>query len=192
MSDIKMHVVARGLTQLKKELTSVAPDLKNELLKVYRNYAKDVASDARARIPQEKPMRGWRTTPPKTPRNGKGGWIPWDPARAQAGIVYKAGVRDTTSGRKLLFGYRVLNASPQGAIMEIAGTKSSGKQGASNNPNAGNQFIRNLSWYGTPGRFIWKAYDKMQTEILSGTARETQRIAEAYEARINSLGDGKA
>lgn len=192
MSDIKMHVVARGLNQLKKELTSVAPDLKNQLLAVYRGYAKDVAADARSRMPDRPPMRGWRTTPPKTPRNGKGGWIPWDGNRAKAGIVYKAGVRDTTSRRSMVFGYRVLNASPQGAIMEIAGTKSRGQQGKSNNPNAGAQFITNLSWYGTPGRFIWKAYDKMQSEIQSGTARETQRIAEEYEARINTFGDGKA
>lgn len=190
MSDIKMHVVARGLTQLKKELTSVAPDLKNQLLKTYRDYAKNVAADAKARMPMEPPMRGWRTTPAKRPRNGKGGWIPWDGARAQAGIIYKSGVRDTTSGRRMVFGYRVVSASPQGAIIEFASHK--GKQGASNNPNAGQQFGLNLNKYGAPGRFVWKAYDKLEREIIEGTSRETQRIAEEYEARINTFGDGAA
>lgn len=185
-----LRVVARGLDQLKKELSAVAPDLKNQLLATYRGYAKQVAQNAASRVQEQPPMRGWRTTAPVKPRNGRGGWIPWDPSRVKAGMIYKAGVRDTSGGKKYSFGYRVVNASPQGAIVEIAGKRSGGQQGKSNNPNAGAQFIRNLNVYGAPGRFIWKAYDQLKDDIITGTQRETNRIATEYEARINGLGGG--
>lgn len=188
MSDaVKMHVSIRGLKELQKEMTSVAPDLKNQLTKTYRDIAKEIVAKAKGRMPTEPPMRGWRTIPAKKPKKAGRGWVPWDGARAQAGVLWKAGVTDN-NGKRGGFGYRVINASPMGAIAETAGRTSSGKQGLSNNPDAGRQFIQNLSWYGTPGRFIWKVYDQMQGEILTRTSSEVQRIASEYEARINSFG----
>lgn len=185
---VDLKVTVTGLEQLKKELASVAPDLKSELLKTFRDKANEVATLGRSRIPGFSPMSGWRTKPAVKGRTrGGAGWPAWDSARAQAGIRVRQGVRDT-SGRGYSFGYRVINASPSGMIFELAGRTNGGKQGLSNNPNAGKGFIDNLNaGHGRAGRSIWQAYDALAASIQADTFSNLEKITAEYERRLNSI-----
>lgn len=187
-SDVNLKVTVTGLEQLKKELMSVAPDLKNELLKGFRTKANEVAGLAKGRIPPFQPMSGWRTKPAAKGRTrGGAGWPAWDPSRAQSGIIVRAGVRDT-SGRGYSFGYRVVNASASGVIFELAGRRAGGKQGLSNNPNAGKQFIDNLNaGHGRAGRAIWQAYDALAATIQADTFSTLESVTAEYERRLNGI-----
>lgn len=176
-------VTVTGLDQLKKELAILAPDLKNQLTKVFRDQAKIVRDDARRTVPVDAPMRGWRTTKSiKGTARGGSGWPEWDSARIKAGIEYKAGVTApgfSSKGSKKFFGYRVYNASPQGNILEVAGRKSS-------DTGTGVQFIQNLNRIGAPGRLIYKAFDRNQVQIAVVVNREVERIISEYETRLNN------
>jgi len=180
---LQYNVTISGLDQLKKELGVLAPDLKNQLTKVFRNAAKEIRDDARRLVSDEPPMRGWRTVKAisGTSRGGAG-WPEYDASRIRAGIEYKAGVTApgfSSKGSTKFFGYRVYNASPQGNIMEVAGRKSAGS-------GTGVQFIQNLnSKNGTAGRLIYRAFDAKESSINLKLNREVERITNEYERRLN-------
>lgn len=178
-------ITVTGLDQLKKELGILAPDLKNQLTKVFRNAAKDVRDDARHKIGDISPLRGWKSVPPKKPRSRGGAGFPiWNAARAAKGIDYKAGVTApgfSGSGRSSakFFGYRVYNASPVGNILESA-RKSHRKSSET--------FIQGLAaHYGHAGRLIYSAYDKRHHQIDQAIGSEVERIVSEYDKRINDL-----
>jgi hypothetical protein len=173
-----------GLDQLKKELAAIAPDLKNQLTKVFRDAAKEVRDAARTNVPSGPPMSGWRTVKPvKGKSRGGSGWPEWDSARIRNGIEYAAGVTApgfSSKGSTKFFGYRVYNASAAGNIVEVAGRKSSGR-------GTGVQFIANLnSRVGATGRLIYDAYDAKAAEIDTRVTREVERIIDEYDKRLNS------
>lgn len=180
---LQFDVSVSGLDQLKKELGVLAPDLKNQLTKVFRDAAKEIRNDARRLVPTDSPMRGWRTVKVKngTTRGGAG-WPEWDSARIKAGIEYKAGVTApgfSSKGTTKFFGYRVYNASPQGNILEVAGRKSGGS-------GTGVHFIQKLNTEeGPAGRLIYRAFDAKEGEIARRINREVDRIMSEYDRRLN-------
>lgn len=190
---LALNLTISGLDQLKNELSVLAPDLKNKLLKSFRDAAKQVRTEAQSAVPNDPPMRGWRTAPAANPgkmfgkvpiarRTRTGGWPEWDSARIKAGIEYAAGVSAPGMGQagNKNFGYRVYNASPQGNIVEIAGRKSPGQ-------GTGVQFIQNLNRINSPGRLIYKAFDRNKESIEGQIVRDLDAIMGEYEKRWNSI-----
>jgi hypothetical protein len=175
-------ITVTGLDQLKKELSVLAPDLKNQLTKVFRNSAKKVRDDARGKVPSDPPLSHWRTvkTVNGSVRNGVG-FPHYDAAQIRAGIEYKAGV--TAPGfqakhSQKFFGYRVYNASAAGNILEVSKHAQS---------KSGPSFIAGLmAKIGTTGRLIYKAFDDNEAEINQATSREVDRIMAEYDRRLNA------
>ncbi|CAB4218319.1 hypothetical protein UFOVP1608_21 [uncultured Caudovirales phage] len=175
-------ITVTGLTQLKKELSVLAPDLKNQLAKVFRDSAKKVRDDARSKVPSAPPLSHWRTVKSVngTSRGGAG-WPHWDAAQIRAGIEYKAGVTApgfTSKSTTKFFGYRVYNASAAGNILEVSKHAQS---------KSGQSFIAGLNQeVGKTGRLIYGAFDKNETEINSKIRREVDRIMTEYDRRLNA------
>lgn len=179
-----VDITITGLEQLKKELAILAPDLKNRLTKVFRDAAKQVRDAARASVPSDPPMHGWRTVAAnKGSSRGGSGWPAYNSAQIRAGIEYKAGITApgfSAKGSQKFFGYRVYNASAPGNILEVAGRNSGGN-------GTGVQFIRNLtSRSGTPSRLIYKAFDSKESQINLEVEREVDSIMGEYERRLNN------
>ena len=80
------------------------------------------------------------------------------------------------------FGYVVVNKTRQGAILEHAGSRSSGVT------PQGQSLIRNMtSLYGEPGRFAWKSYDKRHLEVDAAF----RAAVKTFETEMNAkLGAG--
>lgn len=75
------------------------------------------------------------------------------------------------------FGYVVRNMTRQGAILEHAGSASSGAT------PQGQSLISNMtSLYGPPGRFAWKAYDKRHVQVDA----EFNAAVKSFEVEMNA------
>jgi len=105
----------------------------------------------------------------------------FDTAEVTAGIVYRQGKsRQNKQGYRAQ--YYVRNNSPAGAIYETAGRVTSGGQGRSNNPQAGQLFIGAMSsLYGKGperGRLIFKAWEQDH-------GHATIAVAKAIDKAVN-------
>ena len=107
----------------------------------------------------------------------------FDTAEVTAGIVYRQG-KSLQNKQGYRAQYYVRNNSPAGAIYETAGRVQPGKQGRSNNPQAGQLFIGAMgSLYGKGplrGRLIFKAWEQDQ-------GKATLAVAKAIDKAVNSF-----
>lgn len=95
----------------------------------------------------------------------------------------RAGIKVTRGkSRGGFYGFRIVQASRSGAIMEFAGSASRGKT------TQGTSLIATLDrMYGKPGRFIWQAWDQNS----EGFARTMQRIIDDAVRDLNRLNEGQ-
>jgi len=165
-----LSIEISGNADLRKALRRFAPDLEKELRKELRAALSPVAQKAKSYVTEDAPMRGWRGRAfseakfpiynANTIRKGIG-------YRVTPGKVNRNGFSSMAS---------IYNSSAAGAIYEIAGIRSekgqpwvgpkaggaSKKVSRSVNPQAGEQFIRNLpaptSSLKGRGRLIYRAW----------------------------------
>lgn len=89
------------------------------------------------------------------------------------------------SGRRNFGGYKVWQGSPQGNILEFAG--STNPQGKSHS-RSGEKLISTLEQrYGGTGRFIWKAFDRKKPKIDKALKDAIRRA----EKHIQDIAGGK-
>jgi hypothetical protein len=168
-------------------------------LKQYQKEARDAANivvrAARAAIPAEPPMRGWRKIPPKkarsTPRphtdprvnpRGGAGWPIWNSAEIRAGIKLST-AKKRQRGEAWASLLRVENRSASGAIFEVAGRRSKGKSAG------GRQFIRNLNAFHSASRAIWRAYDENEKTVINAAEEAINKAIMAFERDVASAND---
>lgn len=160
-----------GLEGTQRALKNMAPDLAKVLDTELKQAVAPVIADAKRLIPSDSPMSGWRTTAAKNGRSrGGAGWPAWDSSRAKGGIVWRKGKpKGSNSPRIGRVAYSLQSKDAAAAIFEIAGRRSTGKQGMSHNPNAGRRFIDTLNQrHGTASRALWESWDRHR----SGTNRD--------------------
>jgi hypothetical protein len=181
-----MQVELRGNADLRKALRRFAPDLEKSLKIEMKRGLAPVAKAARGFVPSQSPLSNWAG------RSFSEGTFPIFNATT---IKSKIGYTTATSkpnAKGFSSMARVFNDSRAGAIYESAGRN--GAQGQpwvgpkgpagkkfshSNNPNAGEQFIRQMPpLYGSSkgrGRLIFKAWalDKGRAEGIINKAITT-------------------
>lgn len=136
-----MPAQVKGALALRKALRDFTPDLAKETNKEIASFLKPIATKARGFMPANEDVpSGWLKRD-----NAGGKWATryYDQSEARRGISYK-----TTPSAPNRKGFRALasitNKSAAGSIYETAGRKTSGQQGNSSNPQAGQQFIAAL------------------------------------------------
>lgn len=157
-----MPTEVKGAVALRKALREFTPDLAKETQKEIAAILKPITVKARGFIPSSAPLSGWAKN-----TNGTWGNRVWSSSEAKRGVGYKTTPsKPNRSGFRSLA--RIVNASPSGSIYETAGRLNpqgrpqapltpvvaprhpdfgkisrsfSKNESASNNPNAGQQFI---------------------------------------------------
>jgi hypothetical protein len=152
-------VVLTGVKETVDGLKQFDKDAVKNFNKVINSALTDAERTARGFVKADPPMSGWRKTDAIAPRTRGGrGW----PAYNQ-GIIQQ-GIRKTKAQGKVRGDYTtsagaLVNKSGSGAIIEVAGRKSTGK-------GRGIQFIRNLTdEIKNPSRLVWQAVDSKRSEI---------------------------
>jgi hypothetical protein len=152
-------VILTGIDETITGLKQFDKDAVKNFNKVINSALTDAERTARGFVKADPPMRGWRKTDAIAPRSRGGrGW----PAYAQGMI--QQGIRKTKAQGKVRGDYTtsagaLVNKSAAGAIIEVAGRKSTGK-------GTGIQFIRNLTdEIKNPSRLVWQAVDSKRSEI---------------------------
>ena len=147
-------VTMQGVNQTISALERFAPDLKKELDKEIRGVLSKVVTQAREFIPFDIHPSGWARhnknaglIGPLQQGEGRGSFIPFDAAKAKAGI--KPVMSKPKSSKKgfVSYGYGVIQRDPAGAIYETAGRGSKASRARtrasrSSNPNASRDFIQ--------------------------------------------------
>lgn len=175
-----MPVKLSGVKYVLSQMNKVNPESRKALNKEVRATAKPIVARAKGFIPSSAPLSGWEST------SGAWGSRHYDYGVMKRGIGFSTG--STKPNRN---GYSYLayfyNASAAGAIYETAGRKTSGQQGKSTNPKAGQQFIGAMGSVGKgkdQGRAIFKAVNEDQGRI-------TGAIIKAYTDVIGKFNRGE-
>lgn len=145
--NLSVQVAAVGLTDVRKALRAVAPQLARRLTLRVRNEVSSIAAATRAGFPVG-----------ETGEGRAGFLVERIPTRAgPAGF----------SG-----GYRIVNRTPQGVLLEHAGSRSSGS-------GQGKSLIDGLNErHGPPGRFLWRTFDERAGGVqdrIGALVREAER-----------------
>lgn len=198
-----MRIEIRGNADLRKAMRRFTPDLEKALKKEITAALRPVVTQAKGFVPAISPMRGWAG------RSFSEGKFPtYNAATIRAGITYS-----TTPSKINENGFssmaRIENRSRVGAIYESAGRNGlqgqpwvgpkagslSNKVSKSNNPRAGEQFIKNLpplvSSLKGRGRLIYRAWAANQGKAEGATMKAIDKAITQFRAEA-AKGIGKA
>lgn len=175
-----MRVKVSGVKYVLSQMSKVDPESRKQLTKEIKTTAKPIVNKARGFIPSTSPLSGWESS------NGVWGSRHFDSSVMKRGINFSTG-----STKPNLRGFSYLayfyNKSAAGAIYETAGRKTSGSQGKSANPKAGQQFIQALGAVGKgklEGRAMFRAVHEDQGKV-------TGAIVKAYTDVIGKFNRGE-
>jgi hypothetical protein len=141
-TSIKVYGVQSAL----KELNKINPDLRREFTKRYKDIAKPVVTQAKAKFPSEAPLSHMARPVPRL-----GGW---DGGLVKKGVIAKINTRKGRSEEVAVF--VIQQRTGWGSIFDIAGRN-----------NTSSQFVQNLmnKGYGSASRGMWPAYEANATEV---------------------------
>lgn len=169
-----MPVKLSGVKYVLSQLSKVEPESRKALTKEVRATAKPITTKARGFVPATSPLSGWA-------KESKGEWgtrLRFDSSVMKKGIGFSTG---STKPNRQGFSYLAYfyNKSAAGAIYETAGRKTSGQQGGSPNPRAGQQFIQALGAVGKgqlAGRAMYRAVEEDQGRIRDAIIRSYTNV----------------
>lgn len=174
-------VTTRDIRRVQRELKEFAPDLRKNMDRDVKRIVAPVIAKAKNNMPA-RPLSRWPDDP--NARYGPQGRFPgYEQSAARRGIRLATG-----SSRKRIVGgqkqteilaYALVQGSAGGAVYEVAGRRTGGK----------NTFVRNLRRKnGAASRGIWRAWDQTNAKetiaseadaVIRRTIREyNQRLAE--------------
>ena len=198
-----MRIEIRGNADLRKAMRRFTPDLEKALKTEISAILRPVVLQAKGFVPATSPMRGWAG------RSFSEGRFPtYNAATIKSGITFS-----TTPSKINSNGFssmaRIENRSRVGAIYESAGRNgdqgqpwvgpkagsNSNKVSKSNNPKAGQQFIKNLpplvSSLKGRGRLIYRAWALNQGKAEGATMKAIDKAITQFRAEA-AKGIGKA
>ena len=191
-----MPVNVTGVESTLKAMRKFDKDLTKSMNLEIRTSMEAIRDKARRDVPMGFPtyLYGWEKrgkvqSQPTFNTTGRVRKFPlFDTAEVKAGIVYRQGkTKRMPSGFQSK--YYVANYSAAGAIYETAGRKTSGGQGKSNNPQAGQLFIGAMGGlYGKDkqrGRLIFKAWEQDHGHTTDAVRKAIDKAVKIF----NSSGD---
>jgi hypothetical protein len=160
----------QGVAEMLRTLKQLDPELRKSTVKAIKAPAKVILATARATIPNEAPMSGWRGG-----TRGNGQFPKWNPGAAKKGVKLK--FSSSMSQRKRQWDLlRVVQTDAAGAVFDMAG-----KNGGSGTRQS-QQFLANLRAFGSPSRDVWPAVEKHSAEVTAAirvAVAETEAILNA-------------
>lgn len=191
---MRVKIELEGNADFRRALRRFAPDLEKELKKEIGKALRPIVREAKGFVPAVSPMSGWAG------RSFSEGRFPtYNYSTVVGGIRYKS-----TPSKKNANGFTSMasieNASRVGAIYESAGRANpqgqpwvgphgpaGHKYSHSNNPRAGEQFIKNLpplisSLKGT-GRLIYRAWRNNQGKAEGAVNQAIDKAMTSFRAR---------
>jgi len=203
-----MATQLKGVKELRSALRKFEPDLSKELQTEMANFLKPVVKKARGYIPSDFTPSHWRGET----KTGK--WPIYNATLMRRGIGYKT-TPSKPNRRGFSYAASIANKTASGSIFETAGRKNpSGMQKApkgtprtnknfshSNNPQAGNQFIKALE-NASPltqgniregsgrrgrymkGRLIYRAWAEDGAKTNAAVIRAMENAADKFRARV--------
>lgn len=205
-----MPVVVSGVPELKKALKKYAPDLLKEMNAEIRVALKEVTDDAKAKVPGQAPGRlyNWNDNgvEAKSRTSRERGFPKYNGRVIRKGLTYSIG-RSKKNRQGFASLYSLLNKSAVGAIVETSGrlnafgrpqagnkhSKNSKEYGASNNPQAGYDFVMSMNGVGPlkqydkfergKGRLLYAAYAENNGKALDATFRAIEKANKTFHSR---------
>ena len=201
---MSVKVEIRGNADLRKAMRRFTPDLEKALKKEIGNALRPVVQDAKGFVPSVSPMSGWAG------RSFSEGKFPtYNAATIIAGISYKSTPSKINSNGFSSMA-SIQNRSRVGAIYESAGRanpqgqpwvgskagSNSNKVSKSNNPKAGEQFIKNLgpltSSLKGRGRLIYRAWAENRGLAEGATMKAIDTAIKQFRIEAAKAPLGKA
>lgn len=179
-----------GLGDTLKALRVFSPNALKDYRFESRAAAKLVQRVARAKIPTNPPMSGWRKTAPARPRGTPRphprartmttGWPAWDSRLIKSQIKIQTRP-DRQRGQSWASLLRIVNGSRSGAIFEVAGRKNLQTSAS------GAKFIANLnSRNEEASRGIYRAYDENEKVVVDAVQKAINKAIAQFERDIAS------
>jgi hypothetical protein len=174
-------VAISGIKETTAALKKFDKDAARRLSKVINDELRLAENAAKDQIPDKPPMSGWRSTPPKNPRQGvRGGqgWPAWDPQAIRQGIVKtrsEGRVRaDYTTSAGALF-----NKTASGVIFEVAGRRTPGQ-------GTGRKLISNMNdRFRKASRGIWAVIDRDRPRIYANVRSAMNDAQKTLQANLD-------
>ena len=201
---MSVKVEIRGNADLRKAMRRFTPDLEKALKKEIGNALRPVVREAKGFVPSVSPMSGWAG------RSFSEGKFPtYNAATIIAGITYKSTPSKVNSNGFSSMA-SIENRSRVGAIYESAGRNgdqgqpwvgpkagsNSNKVSKSNNPKAGEQFIKNLgpltSSLKGRGRLIYRAWAENRGLAEGATMKAIDTAIKQFRIEAAKAPLGKA
>jgi hypothetical protein len=184
-TSIKVYGVKAAL----KELNKIAPTLRRQITKDYKQIVSSVIKDAQSIVPTIAPMtgmeKGWQTKSgyEMLPDSG------WNGIKAQKSYVAKISTRRVKEfrGTKENVGtFRIVLTGLVNTVFDIAGRKSSGqigqisrmgKHGKRVGTVGGPQMIAVLnSRYNRGSRTVWPSFQKNEAQVINEMTKLVEQI----------------
>jgi hypothetical protein len=180
-----------GIKAALKELNKIAPTLRRQITKDYKQIVSGVIKDAQAIVPTIAPMtgmeKGWKTQSgyEMLPDGG------WNGIKAQKSYTAKISTRRVKEfrGTKENVGtFRIVFTGLVNTVFDIAGRKSSGevrqtsrmgKHGRKVGTVGGPQMIAVLnSRYNRGSRTVWPSYQKNEAQVIDEMTKLVEQVME--------------
>jgi hypothetical protein len=173
------------LTGIKETLDALAKFDKSAVArfnKVINDELSAALTEAKASVPLDPPMSGWRKSDALKPTGTRGGrgWPGWDAGEIQKGIT------KTRSERRVRGDYTtnagaLKNTYSSGAIFEVVGRKKTPASTRSGQ-NFKNVIARR---FGPASRLIWRVVDKDRARIEANVARALEEAKAELQKNLN-------
>jgi hypothetical protein len=165
----KASVTLRGVDTTLRALKIIDPEAMKALRVGFKDAATPILNKAKSNVPA-RPLSGW------------GGWIndkdgrdlSWDSSKVQRGLRSKVSVSKKRAGLQLV------NASPAGAIWEMAGSKDAQRNVRTSRVNQSKAFNRLANGRSDPPRLLVKTW------------KEEKGIKQTYVAVTKLIGDAES
>lgn len=185
---VETRVEVYGIKAALKELNKIAPTLRRQITKDYKEIVSGVIKDAQSVIPTIGPMtgmeKGWKTKsgyemlPP-------GGWNGVKASKLVTAKISTRKVKEFRGTKENVGTFRLVWSGLVNTVFDIAGRKSKGNEstisrigshGKAVGTVGGRQMIAVLnSRYGSGSRAMWPAFQRNETEVMN---RMTQLVEE--------------
>lgn len=172
---IETKVSLIGTKEALRALNSIDKKARRQVTKDYAQIVSSVVQDARQSTPQEPPISGMKYS---WKARRVSAIFPWNNAKSDRAI------KPFVSGKRpRQYGAYVSDLATFGIKWTAADALAVEMSGKGPVPTArGKQMVAALNAkYGTPGRFLWKAYERHADEVL----RETEKLIKRVMAQVN-------
>lgn len=175
-----VELAVYGLQSFERALRQFNPAVAREMDRSIRQALVATRSVARSRIPDDSPMKGWRTTPAARGRSrGGAGWPAWDASAMRSGIQIRKGQARGRGRTSIAVAWRLESSQAAATIFDKA---------AVGRTSVGQQFIANLNQgNGKAQRVLWPAWLATRRLAIVQIEDAIGKAQRAFQSQIDAI-----